>query len=42
MNAKSPAEGKAHPPGTMFCSFCGKSQHDVQQADRRPRDLHLQ
>src|ERR1700749_1119878 len=31
MNAKPLAEDKAYPPGTMFCSFCGKSQHDVRK-----------
>jgi ATP-dependent Clp protease ATP-binding subunit ClpX len=20
-----------HPPGTLFCSFCGKSQHDIKK-----------
>lgn len=25
------AATKTHPPGTMFCSFCGKSQHDVKK-----------
>jgi hypothetical protein len=31
MNAKSLIEGKTFPPGTMFCSFCGKSQHEVRK-----------
>ncbi|HUO90019.1 MAG TPA: ClpX C4-type zinc finger protein [Rhizomicrobium sp.] len=31
MTAKPIAEGKTYPPGTMFCSFCGKSQHDVKK-----------
>jgi ATP-dependent Clp protease ATP-binding subunit ClpX len=31
MNAKPLTEGKTYPPGTMFCSFCGKSQHDVRK-----------
>ena len=26
---------------TLYCSFCGKSQHEVQQADRRPDRVHL-
>ena len=29
MNAKSDA--KSHPPGTLYCSFCRKSQHDVKK-----------
>jgi ATP-dependent Clp protease ATP-binding subunit ClpX len=31
MNAKPTTEAKAYPPGTLFCSFCGKSQHDVKK-----------
>jgi ATP-dependent Clp protease ATP-binding subunit ClpX len=31
MNAKPAADAKTHPPGTMFCSFCAKSQHDVKK-----------
>ena len=31
MNAKPVAESKTYPAGTMFCSFCGKSQHDVKK-----------
>ncbi|MBL6853471.1 MAG: hypothetical protein ISS15_09960 [Alphaproteobacteria bacterium] len=38
-NAKSPKTGhyspaldlRKHPPGTMFCSFCGKPQYDVKK-----------
>ncbi|HEY1710002.1 MAG TPA: ClpX C4-type zinc finger protein [Rhizomicrobium sp.] len=25
------AAAAKHPPGTLFCSFCGKSQHDVKK-----------
>jgi len=25
------ATAKDHPPGTLFCSFCGKSQHIVKK-----------
>ncbi len=25
------AKPAAHPEGTMFCSFCGKSQHDIRK-----------
>ena len=31
MNAKPATEAKIYPPGTLFCSFCGKSQHDVKK-----------
>ena len=31
MNAKPAPEAKTYPAGTMFCSFCGKSQHDVKK-----------
>ena len=27
---------------TLYCSFCGKSQHEVGKVGRRPVDLHLQ
>ncbi|MEJ0072263.1 MAG: hypothetical protein WDO24_30115 [Pseudomonadota bacterium] len=26
---------------TLYCSFCGKSQHEVREADRRPDGVHL-
>jgi len=29
MNAKPAVEGR--PAATMFCSFCGKSQHDIKK-----------
>ena len=29
MNAQPAA--KTHPPGTLFCSFCGKAQFDVKK-----------
>lgn len=25
----------------LFCSFCGKSQHEVKKADRRAVGVHL-
>lgn len=28
---RHPLDTRKHPPGTMFCSFCGKSQHDVRK-----------
>jgi ATP-dependent Clp protease ATP-binding subunit ClpX len=31
MNAKPAPEAKTYPSGTLFCSFCGKSQHDVKK-----------
>ena len=31
MNAKPITESKSYPVGTMFCSFCGKSQHDLKK-----------
>lgn len=31
MSATPATEAKAYPPGTMFCSFCGKAQHDVKK-----------
>lgn len=31
MSAKPITEGQQHPAGTMFCSFCGKSQHDLKK-----------
>ena len=29
-------------PGTCYCSFCGKSQHEVPQTNRRTSGFHLQ
>jgi len=26
---------------TLYCSFCGKSQHEVRQADCRAYGVHL-
>src|SRR6185312_4745950 len=31
MNAKATSEAPQPAPATMFCSFCGKSQHDVKK-----------
>ncbi len=31
MSAQHPLDTRRHPPGTMFCSFCAKSQHDVKK-----------
>jgi len=31
MSSKPAAEAKTYPPGTLFCSFCAKSQHDVKK-----------
>ncbi|MEJ1967246.1 MAG: ClpX C4-type zinc finger protein [Rhizomicrobium sp.] len=31
MIALPAGDAKGHPPGTLYCSFCGKSQHDVKK-----------